>query len=161
MGRRSRFLGGQCRSRRRLRLHGRWLEPVRRRGWPFVLGAAAVFGTLGSAGFVYWRLMRVKDDSGALFTSVSNAPERRLARLLDGASRRDFIYLVLVLALFGRSNWFLLLAALGAPIYFVLVLFLAARSPAPAKGGAEASTPPKTGTLPNALWTGGHAERRF
>jgi 1L-myo-inositol 1-phosphate cytidylyltransferase / CDP-L-myo-inositol myo-inositolphosphotransferase len=95
--------------------------------WPLWLGAAAVLGTLGSAGLVYWRLMRGKDDGGALFTSVSAEPERPLARLLDSASRRDFIYLVILLALFGKSNWFLLMAALGAPIYFLLVLFLAAR----------------------------------
>jgi len=95
--------------------------------WPLLLGAAAILGTLGSAAFVYWRLMRLKDHSGALFTSVSAAPERPLARLLDAASRRDFIYLVIILALIGRSNWFLLLAALGAPIYFFLVVFLAAR----------------------------------
>jgi phosphatidylglycerophosphate synthase len=95
--------------------------------WPLFLGAAAVFGTLGSAGFVYWRLMRLKDEGGALFTSVSAAPERPLARLLDAASRRDFVYLVIILALTGRSNWFLLLTALGAPIYFSLVIFLAAR----------------------------------
>jgi phosphatidylglycerophosphate synthase len=96
-------------------------------GWPLLLGAAAVLGTLGSAGFVYWRLMRAKDDGGTLFTSVSAEPERPLARVLDAASRRDFIYLVVLLALFGKSNWFVLLAALGAPIYFCLVLFLAAR----------------------------------
>ena len=95
--------------------------------WPLLLGAAAVLGNLGSAAFVYWRLMRVKDDSGPLFTSVSTAPDRRLARLLDAASRRDFIYLVLILALFGRSNWFLLLASLGAPIFFFLLVFLAVR----------------------------------
>ena len=95
--------------------------------WPLSLGGAAVLGTLGSAGFVYWRLMRVKGDGGALFTSVSAAPERPLARLLDTASRRDFIYLVIILALIGRSNWFLLLAAAGAPIYFFLLVFLAAR----------------------------------
>ena len=95
--------------------------------WPLLLGASAVLGTLGSASFVYWRLMRVKDDGGALFTSVSTAPERPLARLLDAASRRDFIYLVLILALVGRVNSFLILAALGAPIYFLLVIFLAAR----------------------------------
>ncbi|HME83908.1 MAG TPA: CDP-alcohol phosphatidyltransferase family protein [Roseiarcus sp.] len=95
--------------------------------WPLLLGVAAVLGTLGSASFVYWRLMRVKVDSGPLFTSVSRAPDSRLARLLDSASRRDFIYLVLVLALFGKSNWFLLLASVGAPIYFVLLIFLAAR----------------------------------
>jgi 1L-myo-inositol 1-phosphate cytidylyltransferase / CDP-L-myo-inositol myo-inositolphosphotransferase len=99
--------------------------------WPLLLGAAAVLGNLGSAAFVHWRLMRIKDDSGPLFTSVSKAPDNRLARLLDAASRRDFIYLVLILALFGKSNWFLLLAALGAPIFFILLVFLALRERRP------------------------------
>src|SRR5271163_686904 len=96
-------------------------------GWPLSLGAAAVLGTLGSAGLVYFRLMRGKDDGGGSFSSVSADPGRPLARALDSAARRDFIYLVLALALFGKSNWFLLLAGMGAPIYFCLVLFLAAR----------------------------------
>jgi hypothetical protein len=47
--------------------------------------------------------------------------------MLDAASRRDFIYLVLFLALFGKSNWFLVLAAAGAPIFFLLLLLLAVR----------------------------------
>ncbi len=89
--------------------------------WPLALGAAAVLGTLGSAGFVYWRVMPMRDEGG--FTSVSASPDRPLARLLDAASRRDFIYLVVLLALFGQSSWFLILAAIGAPVYFVLVLF--------------------------------------
>ncbi len=93
--------------------------------WPLALGAGAVLGALGSAGFVYWRVMRRKDDGGAMFTSVSDAPGRPLTRLLDSASRRDFIYLVILLALFGRSDWFLVLAGIGAPVYFLLVLFAA------------------------------------
>jgi 1L-myo-inositol 1-phosphate cytidylyltransferase / CDP-L-myo-inositol myo-inositolphosphotransferase len=93
--------------------------------WPLWLGAAAVLGTLGSAGFVYWRLMRLKYGGDALFTSVSASPERPLSRLLDSASRRDFIYLVILLALVGRSNWFLASAAIGAPIYFFLLLLAA------------------------------------
>ncbi|MBV9290068.1 MAG: CDP-alcohol phosphatidyltransferase family protein [Hyphomicrobiales bacterium] len=97
--------------------------------WPLWAGAAAVLGTLGSAGFVYWRLMRPKGDAGVQFTSVSAEPERPLARLLDAASRRDFIYLVLILALAGKSNWFLALAAIGAPIYLLLLLIVAAREP--------------------------------
>lgn len=99
--------------------------------WPLLLGAAAVLGNLGSAAFVHWQLMRVKDDSGPLFTSVSTAPDRRLARLLDAASRRDFIYLVLILAVLGKSNWFLLLASLGAPIFFLFLVFLAIRERLP------------------------------
>ena len=108
--------------------------------WPLWLGAAAVIGTLGSAGFVYWRLMRLKDGGDTLFTSVSDAPERPLTRLLDSASRRDFIYLVILLALFGRSNWFLVMAGIGAPIYFLLVLF-AARPQASVEGGGSRVAP--------------------
>jgi hypothetical protein len=67
--------------------------------------------------------MRAKDGGDTLFTSVSAEPGRPLTRLLDSASRRDFIYLVILLALFGRSNWFLVMAGIGAPIYFLLVLF--------------------------------------
>jgi phosphatidylglycerophosphate synthase len=103
--------------------------------WPLALGAGAVLGTLGSAGFVYWRLMRLKDGGDTLFTSVSAEPGRPLTRLLDSASRRDFIYLVILLALFGRSNWFLVMAGIGAPIYFLLVLF-AARPQARGEAGS-------------------------
>jgi phosphatidylglycerophosphate synthase len=104
--------------------------------WPLWLGAAAVLGTFGSAAFVYWRLMRLKDGGDTLFTSVSEAPERPLTRLLDSASRRDFIYLVVLLALFGRSNWFLVMAGIGAPIYFFLVLFAPRRQPSLKEGGS-------------------------
>src|SRR5512139_437502 len=94
--------------------------------WPLLLGIAAVLGNLGSAGFVYWRTMHVK-NGGPLFTSVATVPGQRFAQVLDAASRRDFIYLVLVLALFGKSTWFLVLAAVGAPIFFFLLIFLAVR----------------------------------
>ena len=93
--------------------------------WPLLLGVAAALGNLGSAWFVYWRVMRSKKDDGPLFTSVVAAPGQSLARLLDAASRRDFIYLVVILALLGKSNWFLVLAAVGAPVFFLLLLFVA------------------------------------
>ena len=105
--------------------------------WPLLLGAAAIFGTFGSAGFVYWRQMRGREGS---FTSVSDTPGLPLARLLDAASRRDFIYLVVVLALFGKSSWFLILASVGAPAYFFLLVLLAARErpqARPAKSGTR------------------------
>jgi len=95
--------------------------------WPLSLGVAAALGNLGSAWLVYWRVMRPKKDDGPLFTSVVAAPGQSLARMLDAASRRDFIYLVVILALFGKSNWFLVLAAVGAPIFFLLLVFLALR----------------------------------
>ena len=93
--------------------------------WPLLLGAAATAGTLASAGLVYWRQMRIKDGHDPLFTSVSSTPNHRVARLLDAASRRDFIYLVPVLALLDKSNWILVSASLVMPIFFLLLVFLA------------------------------------
>jgi 1L-myo-inositol 1-phosphate cytidylyltransferase / CDP-L-myo-inositol myo-inositolphosphotransferase len=95
--------------------------------WPLLLGVSAVLGTLGSAGLVYWRVMRPKANAGPLYTSVSTASDRPLTRLLDALSRRDFIYLIIAFALFGEASWFVLLTALGAPTFFFLLVFLAAR----------------------------------
>jgi hypothetical protein len=47
---------------------------------------------------------------------------------------------VILLALFGRSNWFLVMAGIGAPIYFFLVLF--ATRPRAALGEAGSSVAP-------------------
>ncbi|MCZ6860835.1 MAG: CDP-alcohol phosphatidyltransferase family protein [Alphaproteobacteria bacterium] len=96
-------------------------------GWPLILGAAAVLGTIGSASIVYFRVMRKKDNQGPLYTSVGKGPSEGLTKLLDNASRRDFIYLVLGLSLFGKASWFLVLTAIGAPVYFFLLLIVAAR----------------------------------
>jgi phosphatidylglycerophosphate synthase len=103
--------------------------------WPLFLGAAAVMGTLGSAGFVYWRVMRPKTGSGPLYTSVAAEPGKHFAQTLDALSRRDFIYLVIAMALFGRVDWFLLLTAVGAPIFLFLLVFLAARERATQAAG--------------------------
>ena len=95
--------------------------------WPLWLGAAAIIGTLGSAGLVYWKQLRPKEGGGPLFTSVSGVRDDRLSRMLDAAARRDFVYGVPILALFGKSYWFLLLASVGAPIFFLLLVVLALR----------------------------------
>jgi hypothetical protein len=46
---------------------------------------------------------------------------------LDALSRRDFVYLVLVLSAFGKANWFLALTAVGAPVFLFLVVWTASR----------------------------------
>lgn len=97
------------------------------RGWPLWLGAAAILGTIGSAGFIYWRMIRLKDGAGPVYTSVSATPGGRLTRILDALSRRDFIYVLLGFALFGKAGWFLLLTAVGAPTFLFLVLAVAWR----------------------------------
>lgn len=96
-------------------------------GWPIALGVAAVIGTLGSAGFVYWRVMRPKRGDGPLYVSVSNQPSGALTALMDSLSRRDFIYLVLLLSLPGKAAWFLAMAAVGAPVFFILLLVIASK----------------------------------
>jgi hypothetical protein len=52
-----------------------------------------------------------------------------VARVADTLSRRDFIYLVLALSLFGRADWFLVLSAAGAPVFFLVLVALARRHP--------------------------------
>jgi phosphatidylglycerophosphate synthase len=93
--------------------------------WPLVLGIAAVIGTIGSASTVYWRTMRHKSGTGPLYTSVARGPSKRFAKLLDALSRRDFIYGVVILALFGQVKYFLALSAVGAPGFFIALVYLA------------------------------------
>jgi phosphatidylglycerophosphate synthase len=93
--------------------------------WPLVLGIAAVIGTIGSASTVHWRTMRHKSGTGPLYTSVARGPSKRFAKLLDALSRRDFIYGVVILALFGQVKYFLALSAVGAPGFFIALVYLA------------------------------------
>lgn len=97
--------------------------------WPLILGGSAVLGTAGSAGAVYWLTLRKKTAAGPVYTSVSDGPPGRLTKVLDALSRRDFVYLVLVLSVFGKANWFLALTAIGAPVFLFLVLWTANRAP--------------------------------
>ena len=96
--------------------------------WPLALGAGAILGTLASAGFVYFQTMAPaapgKTKEGPLFTSVAREPSR-FSRLADALARRDFIYLVVLLAAFGLVRWFLILAAVGAPLFFLSLLAMA------------------------------------
>jgi phosphatidylglycerophosphate synthase len=82
--------------------------------WPLLLGALAITGTAASAYLVAHR------DGGA----AAAGPPGRLA---DAVANRDFIYLVLVLACFGRAHWFLIPVALGTPIFMMLVRWGAGR----------------------------------
>jgi len=81
--------------------------------WPLLPGALAVAGTAISAVLVSRR--------------SSTAPTDATARLADAVANRDFIYLVLLLACFGKAHWFLILVALGTPIFMLLVRWGARR----------------------------------
>ena len=81
--------------------------------WPLLLGALAVTGTAAAAVLVSRR--------------SAAAPTASTARLAEAVANRDFIYLVVLLACFGRAQWFLTLVALGTPIFMLLVRWGARR----------------------------------
>jgi len=91
--------------------------------WAWLLSLLAVAGTLVSAWLVFSHTMRNRDEDGPLYTSVSTENGKSmLVRIADLLSRRDFIYLVLLLALFGKVHWFLAITAVGAPAYAMVLL---------------------------------------
>ncbi len=101
---------------------------------PFVLAASAVGGTLLSAGLVYWTTMKERTSGGPLFTSVAHAPAPGenhsgfVEKIADQLARRDFIYLVIALAMLGKAKWFLRLGAIGAPLYFLVLAALSLKN---------------------------------
>jgi phosphatidylglycerophosphate synthase len=94
--------------------------------WPLLLGALAVASTALSAGFIYFYAMRSRKGAGPLLTTVSPARRTRLVAVLDALTRRDFIYFVMVAALFGKAYWFLAPVAIGTPVFFGALLVMAA-----------------------------------
>ncbi len=83
----------------------------------------AITGALLTAGLVYVMTMRPKKDEGPMYTSISRKEEKdRWVKIADYLSRRDFIYLVVLLAALGKAHWFLIMAAVGAPIFFLFTL---------------------------------------
>jgi phosphatidylglycerophosphate synthase len=95
------------------------------KAWPLVLGALAVSGTVLCAAFIYTYAMKPRPGGGPLLTTVSPVRRTRLARVLDELARRDFIYLVMIFALFGRAYWFLAPVAIGTPAFFLALLVMA------------------------------------
>jgi len=94
--------------------------------WLFSL--LAVGGTLISAWLVFEHTMRDKKGNGPLYTSVSGGNGNfMLVRIADMLSRRDFIYLVVLLAIFGKIHWFLVMTAVGAPVYAMVLLAIISR----------------------------------
>jgi len=72
---------------------------------------------------VYVHTMRTEKQTGPLYTSVSTSRQKSaVVRIADILSRRDFIYLVLILVLLNHTHWFLIMTAIGAPIYALLLI---------------------------------------
>ena len=92
--------------------------------WPVWCGIASVLGTVASAYTVYRRTMTVP-KAGPLYTSVAIHSDTALSRLTDAVSRRDFIYVVLIMSIFGVADWFVISSAIMIPLYFLALLVIA------------------------------------
>jgi phosphatidylglycerophosphate synthase len=92
--------------------------------WPLLCGASSVVATAASASFVYFRTMTDKKE-GPLYTSVAKHRDTPMSRIADALSRRDFIYLVLIMSAFGKADWFVVLSAAAVPAYFLVLLVIA------------------------------------
>jgi phosphatidylglycerophosphate synthase len=93
--------------------------------WPLYLGALAVSGTALCAAFIYTYAMRPRPGGGPLLTTVSPSRRSRLTHVLDALARRDFIYFVAVLGLFGHAYWFLAPVSVGTPGFFLALVVMA------------------------------------
>ena len=93
--------------------------------WPLWCTVSAVVGTAASAYFVYWRTMRTPRKGGPLYTSVARGKPTLASRVADALSRRDFIYLVLILSLFGKADWFIVVSAVAVPAFFLVLVGIA------------------------------------
>jgi len=85
---------------------------------PWILAAAACLGILAATAWVSRNLLRKKEEGEGepLFTGLKNSIQNRLAQ-------RDFIYLVVLLAIFNRLEWFLWAGAIGSPLFFLVLTF--------------------------------------
>lgn len=101
------------------------------------LGIFACLGVLLSVGTISWKTLRHKSGAENFFVSVGGEAEADAARkpkkdwiqnIDDYLARRDFIYLLIPLAAFGKLEWFLWAAAIGGNLFFLSLLVLYARA---------------------------------
>ncbi len=103
--------------------------------WPLGLGGLAVVSVLLSAGFVHRQTRDEMSLAGPLFPAGPGGETPWLPRLMDTLARRDFIYLVVLLSAAGKATWFLALAAVGTPLFLLVLVWTARRE---ARHGAPA-----------------------
>ena len=81
-------------------------------GWPLLLGALLIASSLTAAVALFRET--VEDEPPPADASST-------ARLAARLSHRDFIYVVVLLAAAGKAAWFLAMAAVGTPIFLLLL----------------------------------------
>jgi 1L-myo-inositol 1-phosphate cytidylyltransferase / CDP-L-myo-inositol myo-inositolphosphotransferase len=92
--------------------------------WALAAGALAILGNIVAFGIVQWAT-RIRPG-------LDPARRFRVDRILNHLASRDFSVVLLVLALIGHVDWFLLLAAVGSNIFWMILIFQL-RSDAPVR----------------------------
>ena len=92
--------------------------------WALAAGALAIIGNGAAFGVVQWAA-RVRPR-------LDPARCSRVDGILNHCASRDFSVLLLVLALIGHVDWFLMLAAIGSNIFWIILTFQL-RSAVPAR----------------------------
>jgi phosphatidylglycerophosphate synthase len=82
--------------------------------WPLLLGLIVAVAMLAGAALMFRRT--VADQ-------VTTPGAAAADRLAGAVANRDFIYLVILAAAFGKATWCLMAATIGAPAFLVLVLW--------------------------------------
>lgn len=82
--------------------------------WPLFLGVVAVASTLVAA---------FAEAPHKVAGPTRSASRSFSARVVDALSNRDFIYLIIALAAFGKAAWFLVFVAIGTPLFVLLRLW--------------------------------------
>jgi phosphatidylglycerophosphate synthase len=85
---------------------------------PLMLGGVVLLSTLSIAAIVFGRGMRASTDGG---------PSSAVSQIADVVVYRDFIYLIVFLAVFGKAYWFVAVSAVGAPLFLLLLAWLGRR----------------------------------
>ena len=101
-----------------LRLHRHRLELGERQRLAAAAGRCRRSRYAGFGGPCLLADHAAKDDGGPALHLGRQRARQPLRQVLDALSRRDFIYGVVVLALFGWVKYFLLLSARGADLFF-------------------------------------------
>lgn len=93
-------------------------------------GGLAAFGTGMCAFLIFYNTVRVK----GFFASVSankkplNKRAQTFAKIADSLGNRDFIYVILLLAVAGKLHWFLWATAIGSNLYPLLLTYIYSHS---------------------------------
>lgn len=90
--------------------------------------AVAALAAAASVAPVYLLFFREPKQAVQLGAPAPPPQEASLAGLVEAIAGRDFVYLILVLALFGRAHWFAPVCVAGIVVFLTAVLVVQARS---------------------------------